>query len=189
VARVERILGAASELLGDGDPASLTMRSVADRAGVPVGTIYQFFPDKQALVQAVALRYVQMTPRFVEEALDGLPRSADEAVTAVVDAFAAMLAETPAMRALWITGAMDAHTRATAAIADDVIAAQLRDHLASPEESVLDDWRFLVTLVSQLLRQAFLADGRGDAEMLERTRRVATLYATSLVDASSERAD
>jgi Bacterial regulatory proteins, tetR family len=45
--RVAAVLSAARELIAEGGLASLKTGLLAERAGVPIGTIYQFFPDKE----------------------------------------------------------------------------------------------------------------------------------------------
>ena len=47
---VERILHAAAELLSEHGVEKLTTRSIAKLAGVNVSTLYQFFPNKHAIV-------------------------------------------------------------------------------------------------------------------------------------------
>jgi AcrR family transcriptional regulator len=55
--RVNRILDVAEELfIADGYTATTT-NAIAARATVPIGSLYQFFPDKSAILQALALRY------------------------------------------------------------------------------------------------------------------------------------
>lgn len=55
-ARVERILGAAAALLAETDAEKITVRTLAARSGVAVGTIYQFFEDVDGVRSAVAER-------------------------------------------------------------------------------------------------------------------------------------
>ena len=48
--RIAAILAAARELIAEGGLSNLKMARLGERAGVPVGTIYQFFPDKDAVI-------------------------------------------------------------------------------------------------------------------------------------------
>ncbi len=50
IRNLERVIAAASELLIEPD-ASMTMKAVADRAGVGIGTVYRMFPNKQLLIE------------------------------------------------------------------------------------------------------------------------------------------
>jgi len=52
-ARVERILTAATALVEDGGVDAATTRAIAVAAGVPVATLYQFFADRDAVLDAV----------------------------------------------------------------------------------------------------------------------------------------
>lgn len=54
-------------LLADGLQRLTTIR-VAERAGVSVGTLYQYFPQKQALLFAVLQRHLEWMSRTMEEA-------------------------------------------------------------------------------------------------------------------------
>jgi AcrR family transcriptional regulator len=64
---VEAILEATIQVLLRSGKESLTTTSVAFRAGVSVGTLYQYFPNKSALLQA-ALR------RHLNEVIDAIER-------------------------------------------------------------------------------------------------------------------
>jgi AcrR family transcriptional regulator len=56
-ARVERVLLAAADLLAEADAADkITVRALAVRSGVSIGTIYQFFEDIDAVRLAVVER-------------------------------------------------------------------------------------------------------------------------------------
>ena len=55
--RVERMLSAASALIAEQGSDAMRMGEVAERAGVSIGSLYQFFPDKRAIVWALAERY------------------------------------------------------------------------------------------------------------------------------------
>ncbi len=81
----------------------LTTTRVAERAGVSVGTLYQYFPDKRSLVTALKVRYfglmIDAVSRAVSEAADapveGVLRAA---LGALVDVKRRHLALTKALR-------------------------------------------------------------------------------------------
>ena len=77
-ARVAQILAAADAILSVEGFEALTVRRIAQEAGVPVGSIYQFFPDKAAVVDALAHGYIGE----FDAAIAGLVASAEAAGTA-----------------------------------------------------------------------------------------------------------
>ena len=57
--RVKQILDVAEQLFLEVGYDSTTTRAIAARANVSVGSLYQFFPDKEAILKALAIRYMQ----------------------------------------------------------------------------------------------------------------------------------
>src|SRR5260370_25744170 len=55
--RLRRVLDAADELLEREGAEAFTTTRIAETARVPVGTAYRLFPDKQTIVEALAVRY------------------------------------------------------------------------------------------------------------------------------------
>lgn len=55
---LEAIVQAAAQILVKEGEAALTTNRIAERAGVSIGTLYQYFPDKQAVLRATASRGV-----------------------------------------------------------------------------------------------------------------------------------
>lgn len=74
-------------LLSDG-PQRLTTTRVANRAGVSVGTLYQYYPNKQALLYAVLQRNLTRVGATVEAAARSTHHAPlSEMVAVVVEAF------------------------------------------------------------------------------------------------------
>lgn len=65
---VDAIFEATIQVLVREGPQRLTTTRVAERAGVSVGTMYQYFPNKQSLFYAVNKRYLDSLAQTVEAA-------------------------------------------------------------------------------------------------------------------------
>jgi AcrR family transcriptional regulator len=89
--RYERILNGCAELLDEVGFAGLTTTAVAKRAEVPIGTVYQFFADKSALVHALAARNLEnYLARLERRYGEAAPRSVAEVVDVAIDEFVDM---------------------------------------------------------------------------------------------------
>jgi AcrR family transcriptional regulator len=87
-ASVDAILEATIQVLLSEGKERLTTTKVAARAGVSVGTLYQYFPNKSALLQAVLKRHfdeiMQTVERVCQEQRGNTPR---QMAIALVTAF------------------------------------------------------------------------------------------------------
>jgi transposase-like protein/AcrR family transcriptional regulator len=59
--RVEKILIAAAEVFAEAGFAAATIQQIADRASTAVGSIYQFFPGKLAIFNALFAEHLRLT--------------------------------------------------------------------------------------------------------------------------------
>src|SRR4051794_17567221 len=101
--RVERMLAAASALIAEAGSDAMRMSEVAERAGIPIGSLYQFFPDKGAIIHTLAERYNALGRDCIEKELAPV-RSVDElehAFAGLVDIYYAMFLAEPVMRDIW----------------------------------------------------------------------------------------
>ncbi len=87
---VEAILTAAARVLVERGYAGMTTVTVAERAGVSVGSLYQYFPGKDALVAALFERHMDSVVRITEGAAQGgTGRSLEEDVESQLGALLA----------------------------------------------------------------------------------------------------
>jgi AcrR family transcriptional regulator len=87
-ASVEAILEATVQVLLQSGKERLTTTRVARRAGVSVGTLYQYFPNKRALLQAVLKRHLNTVTKAIEDVcVEQKGQSVRQMATALVTAF------------------------------------------------------------------------------------------------------
>ena len=72
--RVKHILDTAEQLFVEAGYEQTSTNAIAARAGVPIGSLYQFFPSKEAILNALIERNTeQLRALFEDHALDDLP--------------------------------------------------------------------------------------------------------------------
>ncbi|WP_280696890.1 TetR/AcrR family transcriptional regulator [Kitasatospora sp. GP82] len=80
--RYERLLDACADLLDELGAGALTTKEVAQRAQVPIGTLYQFFSGKESLLAALAERNLD---RYLDRLARRLDAEAPQGVGGFVD--------------------------------------------------------------------------------------------------------
>jgi AcrR family transcriptional regulator len=125
--RVADILKATASLLGEVGYDGLSTNLVAERANVPVGSIYQFFETKDDIVAALVEQFQGSILRLASEQLDAAGAASDRRafIARLVDGIARIQAETSAF--ICVFSGSPAHPRF------DGLARELRrtliDHL------------------------------------------------------------
>ena len=101
--RVKRILSCASTLIEQSGSDAMRMSDVAEMAGISIGSLYQYFPDKGAIIRTLAERYNVLGQQCIAEGLqdvqgkEGLRRAFGE----LIDVYYAMFLAEPVMRDIW----------------------------------------------------------------------------------------
>lgn len=75
----EALVEACAQLLARDGYAPLTTNAIAERAGVSVGTLYQFFPNRDAVIAALIRRRLLATLPAVQDSMQA-SRAADDAL-------------------------------------------------------------------------------------------------------------
>ncbi len=98
--RVERMLRCASELITADGSDAMRMSEVARLAGVSIGSLYQYFPDKSAIIRTLAERYDAEGRACIEEGLAGV-KTLDELCEAfgkLIDIYYGLFLSEPVIR-------------------------------------------------------------------------------------------
>jgi AcrR family transcriptional regulator len=88
--RVAELLDAGAVLFADKGYDATTMTQIAQRAGASIGSLYQFFPSKEVLAEALFGRYVERVASLLEDLVKRAPglspvRLADLLVDLILD--------------------------------------------------------------------------------------------------------
>lgn len=181
--RLERILDAARALVVERGSEALRMSDLAQRAGIGIGSLYQYFPDRAAVVAALVERHHAAGLACTAAELDAVRTEADlgPALGRVADGFRAMYRDAPELRDLWAATQADrtlqaldeADERAHAALLGGVLARLRPD---APPDARDAAARLLVHLLAATVRLAVALDGThgagsGGAALLDAFRR------------------
>jgi len=96
---VEAILQAAAQVFERHGYAAGTTNRIAERAGVSIGTVYQYFPNKDAILVALALQHLAEGTAALQPHLEALGAGAtfDDVLPGIVDAMVSMHAIAPGL--------------------------------------------------------------------------------------------
>ncbi|WTR04974.1 TetR family transcriptional regulator [Streptomyces sp. NBC_00145] len=183
--RLSRILDACAQLLDEGGYEELSTRAVAVRAGVPIGSVYRFFGNKRALVDALAERNLQRYAERIVGRLAAIP-VADwrAAMDAVLDEYLAMKRTAPGFSLVdfgnQIPVGADAgpNHRLT-----DRLTELLAVHLdRTPDETLRRTFLVAVESADALVRLAFRLDPTGDENVIAEMRELLRVYLARVLD-------
>ncbi|MEU1149153.1 TetR/AcrR family transcriptional regulator [Streptomyces sp. NPDC005863] len=177
--RLTRILDACAAVLDEVGYEGLTTRAVAQRAGVPIGSVYRFFGNKRALVDALAHRNLDAYAQRVTERVAAVERGDWRgAVDAAFDEYLAMMRTVPGFGLVdfGVPCAPEAMPDANVQVAERV-AALLSVHLDRPLDADLRRTMLVgVEAVDAVLQLAFRAAPSGDAALVDEARKLLHAY-------------
>jgi len=118
-ARVERMLDVAARLIAERGSDALRMCDVAEGAEVSIGSLYQYFPDKSAIVRTLAERFNAIGQECVAREFQDVRDDGDlrQALIRATDGYYAIFREEPVMRDIW-SGTQADRTLQDLAVAD-----------------------------------------------------------------------
>ena len=130
--RVERILDATAALLIDTAADKITTAAIADTARVPIGSVYQYFPNKLAILAELARRVMEevdaKTASLIAADFGVLPW--DQAIDRAIDATMEGYAEQPGYLQLLLSIRPTPEFRAITDESNQRVAAMLAFHPA-----------------------------------------------------------
>lgn len=178
-ARVNALLDAASDVMHELGHEQLTTAMVAERAGASIGTVYRYFPDRIAVLQAVASRNLERSSRALALALAGAKATTVvDSLDCAVDALVEVFRSERGFRSLRVGDCLDIRPVTSGRGGNAELARVVRDDLHQRLGLRLDSAGRLsietaIDVVDALLARAFLNSERGDSTLIDEARRMA----------------
>lgn len=180
--RLRRVLDAADEVLAAEGPGAFSTTRVAEVAGVSIGAVYRFFPDKEAIVEALAVRYWS----DFEDLVAGVAEAdetqlLDDPIGAVLDVLVAGFRARPGFLGLWFGGLRSEKVRDATRPTRTAIAVSigriLAHHWPDASRDTLARVSEMAVLAGDgLLREAFRRDQQGDPAVLSESKHMLKAY-------------
>ena len=169
------MLDAAERLVVQRGVEALTTRDIADGAGVPVASLYQYFADKEAVLLALAARHMaemdEQTLADLEAARAAGPLSIAALVETSMRAFVKVYLRRRAFVEIYLRGRTNPAVNAYGREHNRRIAATLRDLAVSEGLAVADlpasAAVLAVELGDRIFQLAFEHDATGDDALVD----------------------
>lgn len=101
--RVEHILSSASRLIAERGSDTMRMSEVAELSGISIGSLYQYFPDKAAIIRTLAERYNAVSRACIADGLAHVKTVEDlrQAFSVLIDEYYEIFLAEPVIRDIW----------------------------------------------------------------------------------------
>jgi AcrR family transcriptional regulator len=185
---VERILEAAGHVFAEKSFDAATTEEIAERAGVSIGSVYQYFPNKDALFEAIADQYLARARAVFElhmtaAAIEG--GTWEEVIDRAIDAFDYLQRTEIGGRAVWLNWARSARFFAKGAELNTEFAHQAEGVLAIYAPALAPKERLLVAttiveVISSMLFVAVRTGGDLGRQLVEETKVLLRRYLAPL---------
>lgn len=178
-AKVLRALAAAEALLENVGPDALTLTSVAREAGLTVGALYPYLPDREAIVRALTARYhARMEALMAAIVAERVVPAGQDPVGEVLDAFAGLYRDQAGIRSLreaWVEPSAEAREH-KARMAEHVHAVLVARGILADDEAAASVARTMFLAADAVMHEAFRVERAGNQVLLEQLKEMLRGY-------------
>ncbi|MDC0768866.1 TetR/AcrR family transcriptional regulator [Streptomyces sp. HD] len=183
--RLTRILDACADLLDEVGYDDLSTRAVAQRAGVPIGSVYRFFGNKRQMADALAQRNLERYTARVTERLKGAGDGGwRSAMDVVLDEYLAMKRTAPGFSLVDFGNQIPVGNRGEP---NHRVADRLTELLSGyldrePDDDLRRTFLISVETADTLVHLAFRMAPEGDERIIEEARELLRAYLARVLD-------
>ena len=177
--RFEKILESAAGLMAEKGSEAFRMSDVVERSGVPFGSLYQYFPDKTAIIGTLAERYNVIGRDCVQRDLASVRSARDlyPALCRITDSYYRMFIDEPVMRDIWQATQADRALQKLDEEDGAYLAGLLGDALRrlapdAPAAALASFSQLIMTLIAAAVRHAITQEPKEAARFLTLFKRM-----------------
>jgi len=177
--RFEKILQCAAALMAEKGSEAFRMSDVVERSGVPFGSLYQYFPDKTAIIGTLAERYNAVGRDCVRRDLAVVKSARDlhPALCRITDSYYRMFMDVPVMRDIWQATQADRALQKLDEEDGAYLAGLLGEALRriapdAPAAALASFSQLTMTLIAATVRHAITQDAKEAARILNLFKRM-----------------
>ncbi|MBP2321803.1 AcrR family transcriptional regulator [Kibdelosporangium banguiense] len=186
--RVEQMLESCAALIEEVGYDGVTTTLIAERAGVAVGSLYQFFPDKRAVVRELTRRNLERFLRLVGERFETTyVNHWWDAVDLAIDIYVDMHRTVPGFAKLHFGDVVDLELlddgegKHNNEVVSEQLAAIVAEKAGLPVEDLMLPITIAVEATDGIHKLAFRRDPRGDQTIIDEGKYLLRQYLSSKV--------
>jgi AcrR family transcriptional regulator len=174
-ARLAALLDAAAAVVDEIGYERLTTAMVAERAGASIGTVYRYFPDRIALLQALGARNLdRVLGSLAIELQDARHTDWATAVRGATDVIVAAFRSEPGFRSIRVGDVIDLRPAPNdrtflSVVSDRILDAVVSRFGVNDSTEIRFAFETAIDVIDGLSARAFLRDSAGDARVLATT--------------------
>jgi AcrR family transcriptional regulator len=179
--RVAALLDAAAAVVQRQGYENLTTADVAQQAGASIGTVYRYFKDRVAVLEALATRNFERTDLQLRKALDGNHADAKSAIASLFDMYLELFRKETGYRSIRLGDVLDIrpHDKApwSRHAAHTVVNVLHEKFGCENDDAAITRLEQGFVLVDAMLARAFWDTDKGDQAFIDAARQVAEYVA------------
>ncbi len=169
--RIEALLDAAAAVVVEHGIEHLTTALVAERAGASIGTVYRYFPDRVAVLVALAERNLERLRLALERVLMAEQPSVAATIDAMLGAMVDTFRDVPSFRSLRAGEGLDLGPVSRDPVVP-MFVGDVAEHLHERwgiefDDAQRNELEVAIGVLDALVTYAFLHDADGDPRYLE----------------------
>lgn len=184
--KIARLLTAADRIMAAEGADAITTIRVAAEAGVSVGSLYRYLPNREAIIESLARHYLGQLEQLMDALGEVVRREpVEDLVGMSVDAFADFYRSHPGFRALWFSRHLTEETRALDRAHKAAMAQRIREvlvlqgFLRADDDAAAAISQTVQLTTDVMIQEAFRVDPDGDHALLEQTKIMVRGYVAS----------